>query len=68
MAINSKNKRITITIDRELDKAIDSFLENTGPVLRITSKSDLFQQAVIEWFSVLEQRIHEQIKNTKKGD
>lgn len=69
MPVGEKNKRINITINKELDKAIEGFLEQYGARLDIPSKSYLFQMAIVEWFGRLEGQIYDKIKeNTKKGD
>ena len=64
--VKRTNRRVTITLDRKLDDTINEFLENSGPSLQITSKSQLFTLAIIELFSVWQERIENEIK--KKGE
>lgn len=69
MPVKESNKRIIITINKELDNAIDGFIKEYGVKLSIPSKSYLFQMAVVEWFGHLEKDIQAKInENTKKGD
>lgn len=67
--ISDKSKRIMITIDKDLDKAIEEFLEYSGKELQIFSKSRLFTMAIIDWFSNLEKAVAASIKeNTNKEE
>lgn len=68
--ISEKSRRISITIDKELDDAINKFLKNSGQAVKIYSKSHLFVTAVVDWFGKLNESIQEKLNkmNTKKGD
>lgn len=65
--ISPNSKRITITINKQLDDAINDFLDNAGPQIGINTKSHLFTMSVLEFFSKLEESIQRHI-DSKKGD
>lgn len=63
--ISDKSKRVTITINKDLDDAINDFMIKAAPSLQIQSKSHLFSLAIVDFFMNLEETLK---KNTKKGD
>ena len=64
--ISPNSKRIAITINKQLDDAINDFLDNAGPQIGINTKSQLFTMSVLELFSKLEESIQRHI-DSKKG-
>ena len=67
--IGKDRRRITITIDKALDDALNEFLENCGPQFQIQSKSHLFTLALVDFLIKLEEKLNKSIKkNSKKGE
>lgn len=68
--VSDNSRRITITIPKNLDDAINDFLKNSGQAVKIYSKSHLFITAIVDWFANLNEIIQKNLndKNTKKGE
>lgn len=67
--IGKDRRRISITIDKALDDALNEFLENCGPQFQIQSKSHLFALALVDFLIKLEETLNKSIKkNSKKGE
>lgn len=60
--VGKDRKRITITVDKDLDAALDEFLENCGATFQIQSKSHLFALALVDFLLKLEENFNKAIK------